>query len=83
MLRPWDAAAFRGHDVSSFSLVVVDQFHIEGVFPFKPEHDAPVCPYRHRPETPDPIGAANRNIGFVAIIDNVINRLRGRMHNQW
>jgi len=32
MLRPWDAAAFRGHDVSSFSLVVVDQFHIEGVF---------------------------------------------------
>jgi hypothetical protein len=48
--------SFHGHDVFSLSLVVVDQFHIEGVFPFKPENDAPVCPYRHRPETPDQLG---------------------------
>src|SRR5437879_23387 len=33
-----------------FLLVVVDQFHIPGVVPFKAERDAPVSPHGDRPE---------------------------------
>src|ERR1019366_10814834 len=31
-------------------LVVIDQFNVEGVSPFKTEHNAPVGAYRHRPQ---------------------------------
>ena len=54
MLRPWDAAAFRGHDVSSFSLVVVDQFHIEGVFSSNRKTMRQFARTGHRPETAGP-----------------------------
>jgi hypothetical protein len=32
--------------------MVVDQLNVENIGPFKPEHDAPISPYRQRPETP-------------------------------
>lgn len=32
------------------NLVVVDQFNIKGIVVFKAENDAPICPYRHRPQ---------------------------------
>jgi hypothetical protein len=43
---------FHGHGYFSFSLVIVDQFNVKGVFPFKTENDAPVGPHRHGPEMP-------------------------------
>jgi hypothetical protein len=35
----------------SFSLMVVGQFDIKGVVPFKAEDDSPIGPYRHGPES--------------------------------
>src|ERR1017187_718865 len=51
MLRPGCGGFFMVMGVFSFSLVVVDQFNIESIFSLKSENDAPVCAYRHRPET--------------------------------
>ena len=35
-----------------FLLMVVDQFNVKDVIPFKAENDAPVGPHRHGPEAP-------------------------------
>jgi hypothetical protein len=40
---------FHGHGFFA-SLVVVDQFNVKGVVPFKAEDDSPVGPHRHGPK---------------------------------
>src|ERR1700722_66731 len=41
-----------GIGLSSFWSVIVNQFNVKGIFPFKTENDAPVGPHRHGPEAP-------------------------------
>ena len=49
-----DAADFSWAWAASRSLVIVDQFNVESIFPFKTENDAPVGPHSDRPEASQP-----------------------------
>jgi hypothetical protein len=64
--------------VFSHLLVVVDEFNVKSVSPFKTEYDTPVGPYRHGPET---LQIAFKRV--QAIPGNVESlRRRGRIENR-